>query len=53
MPSERIYKFRNPTSKESLIVILKDVAEKIQQDGFLSIDEIKEAFKDAENSLED
>ena len=52
IPKERTYKFRNPTNKEALVVMLKDVAQKIKQDGFISLGNIKEAFKEAENSLD-
>jgi len=53
MPAERVYKFRNPTDKASLDVTLKDIAHKIKQDGFISEEEIKEAFKEAANSLDE
>ena len=46
-PSERIYRFRNPVDKPGLIVLLKDILNRLRSDGYISTSEILAAFKEA------
>jgi hypothetical protein len=44
---DRIYRFKNPSDKIALIVLLKDVIEHIKQDQIISDSEILAAFEEA------